>query len=219
MMNLTPLPPITPVMRTPPTEPVVKCVAKSTLPTDFGDFNLHVFHDRERKEHLAIVRGSVAARSNVLTRLHSECMTGDIFKSKRCDCGDQLQNALRRIDEEKLGVILYLRQEGRGIGLTNKIRAYELQEQGYNTVQANQLLGLPIDARDYSVALAILQDLGVRSIRLLTNNPAKIGAFQNSTVELVERVPLQIDPNEHNSYYLRTKRDATGHFLDHLKDG
>lgn len=197
---------------------LVTCVAKSSLPTDFGNFALHVYQDNERKEQLAIVNGNVSGKSNVLTRLHSECMTGDIFKSKRCDCGDQLQNALRKIDEEKLGVILYLRQEGRGIGLTNKIRAYELQEKGYNTVQANQLLGLPIDSRDYSVALAILQDLGVHSIRLLTNNPAKLRAFRNSPIQLVDRVPLQIDPNEHNSCYLRTKRDAIGHFLNHLKD-
>lgn len=198
--------------------PLVKFVAKSLLPTDFGDFNLFVYQDREGKEQLAIVRGNVAGKTSVLTRLHSECMTGDVFKSQRCDCGDQLQNALRKVEEEKSGVILYLRQEGRGIGLTNKIKAYELQEQGYNTVQANLMLGLPVDARDYSIGLAILQDLGVQSIRLLTNNPAKLEAFSNSLVKVVERVPLQIRPNEHNVAYLTTKRDVTGHYLNHLQN-
>lgn len=198
--------------------PLVKFVAKSQLPTDFGTFNLYVYQDREGKEQLAIVKGNIAGKANVLTRLHSECMTGDIFKSQRCDCGDQLQNALRRIEEEGCGLILYLRQEGRGIGLTNKIKAYALQEQGYNTVEANVMLGLPVDGRDYSIALAILQDLAVQSVRLLTNNPAKLEAFCNSSVSVVERVPLQIVPNEHNVAYLKTKRDVTGHYLNHLQN-
>ncbi len=198
--------------------PLVKFVAKSLLPTDFGDFNLYVYQDREGKEQLAIVRGSLVGRTNVLTRLHSECLTGDIFKSQRCDCGDQLQGALRKIEEEKSGVVLYLRQEGRGIGLTNKIKAYALQEQGYNTVQANLMLGLPVDSRDYSIALAILQDLGVQTIRLLTNNPKKLEAFADSPIKVVERVPLQICPNEHNVAYLTTKRDVTGHYLNHLQN-
>lgn len=198
--------------------PLVRLVAKSKLPTDFGDFDLYVYQDREGKEQLAIVRGDVAGKSNVLARLHSECMTGDIFKSQRCDCGDQLQNALRKIDAEGTGVVLYLRQEGRGIGLTNKIKAYALQEQGYNTVQANVMLGLPVDARDYSVALAILKDLEIQSLRLLTNNPKKLEAFGGSDVTVTERVPLQINPNEHNVAYLRTKRDETGHYLTHLQN-
>jgi 3,4-dihydroxy 2-butanone 4-phosphate synthase / GTP cyclohydrolase II len=197
--------------------PLVKFVAKSKLPTDFGDFDLYVYQDREGKEQLAIVRGDVAGKTNVLARLHSECLTGDIFKSQRCDCGDQLQNALKKVDAEGTGVVLYLRQEGRGIGLTNKIKAYALQEQGYNTVQANVMLGLPVDARDYSIALAILKDLEIQSIRLLTNNPKKMEAFGGSGVTVTERVPLQINPNEHNVAYLRTKRDETGHFLTHLQ--
>ncbi len=197
--------------------PLVKFVAKSKLPTDFGTFDLYVYQDREGKEHLAIVRGRVAGKTELLTRLHSECMTGDIFKSQRCDCGDQLQDALRRIEEEQCGLVLYLRQEGRGIGLTNKIRAYALQEQGYDTVEANVMLGLPVDGRDYAIALAILQDLGVHSIRLLTNNPKKLEAFCDSIVKVTERVPLQIAPNKHNVAYLKTKRDVTGHMLNHLQ--
>lgn len=194
----------------------ITCAAKTSLPTDFGTFTLYVFREDNGKEHLAIVRGNVVGQSGVLTRLHSECMTGDIFRSQRCDCGDQLQRSLQMIEQERLGIVLYLRQEGRGIGLTNKIRAYELQDQGFNTVEANLLLGLPVDARDYTIAQQILCELQVNSIRLLTNNPLKLSAFDHSVVSVNARVPLQIEPNNNNIRYLRTKRDLTGHLLVHL---
>lgn len=194
--------------------------AAAHLPTRFGTFTIHVYRDVPTgKEHAAIVKGDVAETAcpdPVLVRIHSECLTGDIFGSKRCDCGAQLHEALRRIEAAGRGVILYLRQEGRDIGLTNKILAYELQEQGRDTVQANLELGHPVDARTYEAAKDILDDLGVHCIRLLTNNPDKVAALGRLGFNCVERVALEIAPNEVNRGYLETKKDKMGHLLDQL---
>lgn len=188
--------------------------AAASLPTSFGDFRIMVYRDIPTgKEHAAIVKGDVAGREPVLTRIHSECLTGDIFGSLRCDCGPQLQEALRRIEAAGRGVILYLRQEGRDIGLTNKILAYQLQEKGFDTAEANLQLGHPVDARTYDAARDILNDLGVESIRLLTNNPDKIAALNALGFQCVERVPLEIASNKFNKGYLKTKRTKMGHLL------
>lgn len=203
-------------MKTLPRRTAVHAAA-AKLPTEFGDFAIHVYRDVPTgKEHAAIVKGSVAEGAGsdpVLVRIHSECLTGDIFGSRRCDCGAQLHEALRRIEAAGRGVILYLRQEGRDIGLTNKILAYELQEQGYDTVQANLRLGHPVDARTYDAAKDILDDLGVHCVRLLTNNPDKVAALQRLGVNCIERVPLEVSPNEVNRGYLETKKDKMGHLL------
>ncbi|MCA1811113.1 MAG: GTP cyclohydrolase II [Halobacteriales archaeon] len=207
-------------MRPPPPRRTAVHAAAARLPTSFGDFAIHVYRDVPTgKEHAAIVKGSVAEQQcpdPVLVRIHSECMTGDIFRSKRCDCGAQLHESLRRIEAEGRGVILYLRQEGRDIGLTNKILAYELQEQGLDTVEANLHLGHPVDARTYDAAKDMLQDLGVHCIRLLTNNPDKVAAMQKLGFNCIERVPLEVPPNEVNRGYLETKKDKMGHLLDKL---
>ncbi len=188
--------------------------ASARLPTRFGDFRIVVYRDVPTgKEHAAIIRGEVRTGEPVLVRIHSECLTGDIFQSLRCDCGPQLQESLRRIAEAGAGVVLYLRQEGRDIGLTNKILAYELQEQGLDTVEANIQLGHPVDARTYDAARDILNDLGVQRIRLLTNNPAKMQAIQDLGFNCVERVALEIAANQYNKGYLDTKREKMGHLL------
>ena len=188
-------------------------VAKATLPTRHGAFEIFVYNTSDHKEHVAFTLGAIDDGEPVLVRAHSECLTGDVFGSSRCDCGEQLADSLRFLQEQGRGVLLYLRQEGRGIGLANKISAYALQEQGLDTVEANHALGLPEDVRDYRAAAEMLLDLGVRRARLLTNNPAKIEGLERYGVEVVERVPLWISPNPSNLGYLRTKREKMGHLF------
>lgn len=188
-------------------------VATTTLPTQYGDFMVHVYDGASHLEHVALTVGSVDDGQPVSVRVHSECLTGDVFGSQRCDCGEQLAQSLRLLQAEGRGVLLYLRQEGRGIGLINKIRAYALQEQGLDTVDANLALGLPEDMRDYSEAALMLQDLGVHTIRLLTNNPAKIDGLERHGIQIAERLPMQIMPNPDNRHYLYTKRIRMGHLL------
>jgi GTP cyclohydrolase II len=193
--------------------PVTRRVAQAGLPTRYGTFEMFVYDAPEHKEHVALTLGAIDDGEPILVRAHSECLTGDVFGSFRCDCGEQLADSLRFLQEQGRGVLLYLRQEGRGIGLTKKISAYALQEQGLDTVEANLALGLPEDMRDYRVAAEMLLDLGVRRVRLLTNNPAKIEGLERYGVEVVERVPLGISPNPWNLGYLRTKRAKMGHLL------
>jgi GTP cyclohydrolase II len=188
------------------------------LPTAWGQFTLHGLLDpASGHEHAVLAMGNIADGQPVLTRVHSECLTGDTLFSLRCDCGPQLEGGLRAIAAEGRGMLLYLRQEGRGIGLVNKIRAYALQQAGADTVEANRLLGLPDDARDYQIAADLLGRLGVRSVRLMTNNPAKVDALRRLGIAVTERVPLPIAPNAHNARYLQTKRRRMGHYLD--RDG
>ena len=193
--------------------PATRRGARANLPTRHGAFEMFVYDSPEHKEHVALVTGAIDDGGPVLVRVHSECLTGDVFGSSRCDCGEQLADSLRSLQEEGRGVLLYLRQEGRGIGLAKKISAYALQEQGLDTVEANLALGLPEDMRDYRVAAEMLLDLGVREVRLLTNNPAKIEGLQRYGVEVVGRVPIRIPPNPSNLGYLRTKREKMGHLL------
>jgi GTP cyclohydrolase II len=188
-------------------------VAQASLPTRYGTFEMFVYETPEHKEHVALTLGAIDEGGPVLVRAHSECLTGDVFGSSRCDCGEQLDDSLRFLQEQGRGILLYLRQEGRGIGLANKISAYALQEQGLDTVEANLALGLPEDMRDYRAAAEMLLDLGVRRARLLTNNPAKIEGFERHGVEVVERVPLRISPNPSNLGYLQTKREKMGHLF------
>ena len=195
-------------------EPMVSLGACSQLPTKFGDFNIFVFkNELDHKEHLAIVKGDVRDADDILVRIHSECLTGDVFGSKRCDCGDQLDNALKAIEKEGKGIVVYMRQEGRGIGLTNKIKAYALQEQGLDTVEANVQLGFPADMREYSLSAQILRFLGVKSVRLLTNNPEKREGLEHWGVHINKRVPLIIPANSINASYLKTKERKMGHML------
>lgn len=192
----------------------INYVASSKLPTPFGVFTMHGFEDSETgKEHVALTMGDVASGEPVLARAHSECLTGDALFSMRCDCGYQLEEALRSVAEAGRGVVLYLRQEGRGIGLLNKIRAYHLQDLGADTVEANERLGFGADMRDYSMCQPMLAHLGITAIRLMTNNPRKVKALTGAGVEVVERVPLQVGRNPHNDGYLRTKASKLGHFL------
>lgn len=193
----------------------VERMATTRLPTDEGDFVLHLYHNSlDDKEHLALVSGAVDGQQDVLTRVHSECLTGDVLGSLRCDCGPQLEAAVSMIAAEGLGVILYLRQEGRGIGLLEKLRAYNLQDEGYDTVDANLMLGHQPDLRDYRVAAAILKDLGIRSVRLLTNNPDKINGLGREGIEVAERIPLQAPITNQNAFYLDTKARRMRHLLD-----
>jgi 3,4-dihydroxy 2-butanone 4-phosphate synthase/GTP cyclohydrolase II len=197
------------------TEGLVKKVAEASLPTDFGDFRLHGFESLIDKEtHLALVFGDIGDGEQVLVRVHSKCLTGDVFHSTRCDCGVQLETAMRRIADEGRGVFLYLNQEGRGIGLANKLRAYELQDQGLDTVEANERLGFKADQRDYGIGVQILRALGVRSMRLLSNNPRKMIAVEGYGLKLLEWLPLEIPASEHTRKYLKTKKDKLGHRLD-----
>ncbi len=184
------------------------------IPTKEGTFQLCLYHNnRDEKEHLALVSGDVAGE-NVLVRIHSECFTGDVLGSRRCDCGEQLHLAMERIAEEGRGVIVYLRQEGRGIGLLDKLRAYNLQDEGYDTVEANLMLGHQADERNYDIGVAILRDLGVKSVRLLTNNPAKIEALETLGMPVVERVPLIATIHDENRHYLETKARRMNHLLN-----
>ncbi|MBJ6363472.1 bifunctional 3,4-dihydroxy-2-butanone-4-phosphate synthase/GTP cyclohydrolase II [Paenibacillus sp. GCM10012307] len=184
------------------------------LPTDFGTFRAVAYtNEVDGKEHVALVKGQIRESDPVLVRVHSECLTGDVFHSHRCDCGPQLEAALKQISDEGQGVLLYMRQEGRGIGLINKLKAYVLQEQGLDTVEANIKLGFPADLRDYGIGAQILKDLGVRKLRLLTNNPRKIKGLEGYGLEIVERVPLQMQENEDNTAYLHTKQKKLGHML------
>ncbi len=197
-----------------PSHVTITRAAMADLPTKFGQFQIVVYLDSEQKEQVALTCGALAGPEPVLARLHSECLTGDIFGSHRCDCGEQLAAALTAIQQAGRGVLLYLRQEGRGIGLVNKIRAYALQQQGLDTVDANRALGLPDDMRDYGIAAAILRDLGIDSVRLLTNNPAKIASLEQYGIAVRERVPLQAPANAYSAPYLLTKQLRMGHLLD-----
>ena len=195
-------------------EKLVERLEVVRMPTDYGDFDLHLYRSKvDGQHHLALVRGEVAGKKNVLVRVHSECLTGDVFGSKRCDCGPQLHQAMRQVAEEKQGVVVYMRQEGRGIGLAPKIKAYKLQEQGLDTIEANRKLGYPMDLREYGLGAQILCDLGLKTIRLLTNNPKKIVGLEGYGLEIVEQVPIRIQPNPHNEKYLRVKREKLGHLI------
>lgn len=195
-------------------EKLVKREVEITLPTDFGEFKMIGYSNEiDNKEHLAIVKGEIDPEKPIMVRVHSECLTGDVFGSCRCDCGPQLHAALSQIEKEGTGVLLYMRQEGRGIGLMNKLRAYKLQEEGYDTVEANEQLGFAPDLRDYGIGAQILKDLGVRKMRLLTNNPRKITGLKGYDLEVVERIPIQLPSKKENERYLKTKHDKLGHLL------
>jgi 3,4-dihydroxy 2-butanone 4-phosphate synthase / GTP cyclohydrolase II len=198
------------------TEKLVERVTSVRLPTVYGDFTAVAFRESlTGKHHVALVKGEVAGEENVLVRVHSECLTGDVFHSLRCDCGEQLEQALARIGSEERGVLLYMAQEGRGIGLLNKLKAYELQENGMDTVEANLELGFPPDMREYGIGNQILADLGLSTIRILTNNPKKITGIEGFGLTVVEQVPIEISPNDENRHYLETKRTKLGHRLHH----
>lgn len=198
-----------------PDKVCVRIVGVAKLPTRFGDFQIVAFlNNRDQKDHIAIVHGEVVGQKDVVTRLHSECLTGDVMGSLRCDCRDQLEAALVRIAAEPRGVVLYMRQEGRGIGLANKVRAYALQDQGMDTVEANVALGFRDDERDYAVAAHMLMSLGVGSVQLLTNNPGKVAQLETHNVKVSSRLPHLLPPNEHNRFYLETKAKRSGHFIN-----
>jgi len=199
-------------------EKLVKRVAEARIPTRWGDFTAYVYESLlDQEQHVALVKGAVQGEENVLVRVHSECLTGDVFGSLRCDCGVQLDSAMALISEAEMGVVVYLRgHEGRGIGIGHKMRAYNLQDEGHDTVDANVELGLPIDSRQYGTGAQILNDLGITTMRIITNNPAKYGGLEGFGLDIVERVPSVIAPNPENITYLRTKRDRMGHLLEGL---
>jgi len=195
-------------------ERLVERVEVVHMPTEHGEFNLHLYRSKlDESHHVALVKGDVAGAENVLVRVHSECLTGDVFGSCRCDCGPQLHQAMRQVAEAGQGVVLYMRQEGRGIGLPAKIKAYKLQEKGYDTVQANLKLGFGMDLREYGLGAQILTDLGLRTIRLLTNNPRKLVGLEGHGLEIAERVPIRVKANPHNKKYLATKKTKMGHLI------
>lgn len=195
-------------------EKLIRRVEAVMMPSMYGNFSAVAYESLLDKQcHIAMVKGNISEKEPVLVRVHSECLTGDVFRSRRCDCGDQLAQALAMIESEGAGVLLYMRQEGRGIGLLNKIKAYKLQEQGKDTVEANEALGFPADLRDYGIGAQILVDLGVRKMRLMTNNPRKVAGLEGHNLEIVERVPIEIRPQKDNQRYLRTKKIKLGHML------
>lgn len=191
----------------------IKYIASCRLPTEWGVYTMHGFEEANGQEHIALSMGDFSDGLPVLSRIHSECLTGDALFSQKCDCGPQLKAAMQAVQKEGRGIIVYLRQEGRGIGLINKIRAYRLQDQGLDTVEANLKLGLPVDARDFSLAKHIYDHLGVHEIKLLTNNPEKVSTLQQAGISIVERIPLQVGENSENERYLHTKAEKLGHFL------
>ncbi|HON58554.1 MAG TPA: bifunctional 3,4-dihydroxy-2-butanone-4-phosphate synthase/GTP cyclohydrolase II [Smithella sp.] len=196
-------------------ESLIRRMAEATIPTCYGgEFKMIVYeNDVDDWQHIALVKGEIHQDDEVLVRVHSECLTGDIFGSQRCDCGEQLHRAMRMVEKEGKGIIVYMRQEGRGIGLVNKVKAYALQEQGKDTVEANIELGFKPDLRDYGIGAQILVDLGVRKMRLLTNNPKKIVGLEGYGIEVIKRVPIEVDPNENNIHYMKTKQKKMGHLL------
>ena len=192
----------------------VQLVARAKLPTRYGIFTIVGFYDREnKKEHIALINGNVSGTERCPVRIHSECHTGDIFCSLKCDCREQLEASLRYIASKPFGVVIYLKQEGRGIGLLNKIKAYQLQDLGLDTIEANNYLGLPEDMRDYSVAAKIITLLNIKSVAIITNNPDKIEGLEKEEINVVGRIPIIIEPNNHNRYYLKTKQQKMGHLL------
>ena len=195
-------------------EILVERVVETKMPTRYGDFKMVGFINKLNGEHhVALVKGEINEKNEVLTRVHSECLTGDALGSKRCDCGEQYDAAMKRIAEEGCGILLYMRQEGRGIGLINKLKAYSIQDKGFDTVEANEMLGFPADMRSYDVAAAILKDLGVSKVNLMTNNPRKIDGLESYGIEIVNRVPIKMNHNEKNEFYLQTKKEKLGHML------
>jgi 3,4-dihydroxy 2-butanone 4-phosphate synthase/GTP cyclohydrolase II len=195
-------------------EKLIERIETIKMPTDYGDFNLHLYQSTtDGQHHLALVKGEVSGKRDVLVRVHSECLTGDVFASRRCDCGPQLHQAMQQISDAGRGVILYMRQEGRGIGLPAKIRAYKLQEKGFDTVQANLKLGFPSDLREYGLGAQILCDLGLKTLQLLTNNPKKVVGLEGYGLEITKQVPIRVKSNPHNAKYLKTKRDKMGHLI------
>lgn len=190
---------------------MIKLYSKAKLPTLAGDFEIYTFTNSEEEDHAALVRGDIDGRNDIPVRIHSECLTGDVFGSKRCDCRDQLLRSLVYLGKQEYGMLIYLRQEGRGIGLLDKIKAYSLQEQGYDTVEANLMLGLPADKRDYTFAVDVLKYFHITSIKLMTNNPSKIDFLEENGIRISERIPVKSEPTPYDEFYLDTKRVRMGH--------